>query len=75
MGHPRTPVYFPKMKVRGARNKWKMIKFKVNYRVRAFPYLQLDGSYRFDIHPEGTHIIVASYYRDGWGRSFGASDG
>lgn len=70
----RTPVNFPLMKVRGARNKRKMVRHKITYRARAFPYRRLDGSYRFDFHPEGSHIIEATYYRDGWGRTFGASN-
>lgn len=66
----RTPVNFPRMKVRGRRNKQKTAMRVTTLTV--FPHAQLvssDGVYEFQILPEGgTHYIESRTTVDGWGR-------
>lgn len=68
---PRTPVFFPKMKVRGARRKQmsaQRIRRHTELRVR--PVLLVDGSMDLMVDPFGTHFAkITLPTLDGWGRT------
>jgi len=68
----RTPVHFPRMKVRGWRNRAKTAARHVT--VFEFPFarpVRTATGYRFNVlaGPEpGAVLIRSTYVRDGWGR-------
>lgn len=67
---PRTPVHFPKMKVRGARNK---AKSAARYRYASTARVRIgsqDASgTTLILDPNGTHVVSGdSGIQDGWGR-------
>lgn len=66
----RTPINFPRMKVRGRRNRARSAeRHSQHYTIRANPLQTLDGSVQFMPDPFGSHVIEATTpTRDGWGR-------
>ena len=67
----RTPVNFPRMKVRGAKNKWKSASRYET--VVILPHVQFtdegNGSYTGKVASEGGHMVKMTTVKDGWGRS------
>lgn len=74
---PRTPVHFPRMKVRGRRNRAKSAarhETRVMMRVRVTQAHAADGTIQatFHLDPNGTHAVMfTTGVRDGWGRRVG----
>lgn len=67
---PRTPVHFPRMKVRGRRNKAKLhLRITQVFEARA----RIEHADRYGatlvVDHNGTHIIRQSTTRDGYGRT------
>lgn len=71
MRYPRHPLYWPKMKIRGARRKR-----LAAHRTQSIVFMRVrfidagDGVYHFLADPNGTHMIEAKQpWRDGFGRA------
>ncbi len=68
---PRTPVYFPRMKVRGRRNKAKLhARHVTNLELRVRVH-QVDP-YTVELIPDpifGTHLVTSKTTRDGYCRT------
>lgn len=67
---PRTPVHFPRMKVRGRRNKAKL-HLRITQVFEARVRIEHADGYgaTLVVDPNGTHIIRHSTTRDGYGRT------
>lgn len=70
---PRTPIHFPKMKLRGAKNKY--LASLRNQTVRTMRVnvtsVREDGSVDFVVDANGTHVLTAkSQIVDGFGRTY-----
>ena len=66
----RTPVNFPRMKVRGRRNRARSAeRIWRRFVLRVTPVQMLDGSVQFTVDSNGSHVIEATTPTyDGWGR-------
>lgn len=72
---PRTPVHFPRMKVRGARNRAKSAarheqRTMLRVRLERAPRGSAPGMFTTElvVDPNGTHVLATRTVTDGWGR-------
>ncbi len=68
---PRTPVHFPRMKVRGSRNKAKLHARHVTALELRVRVNQVDA-HTVELIPDpilGTHLVTIRTVRDGYGRT------
>lgn len=74
MSRSRTPVDFPRMKVRGARNRAKSAERVTQVWKARVRVVKADlGSVRLVVDPLfGTHVVQNAVVRDGWGRTVAA---
>lgn len=71
MGRPRTPVWFPRMRVRGRRNRVKLTVREVVTTVYAWPRRNVDGSHTLTVTTaDDPRALMLRWVhrRDGFGR-------
>ena len=73
MSRPRTPVHWPRMKVRGALRRWKTAQ-RITHRTELMvvPTSHGDGRYTFRMAgpaEPGAMLMVSTRRTDGWGRA------
>lgn len=73
MNTPRHPVYWPKMKIRGAKRKY-LAKLRIERRIWTRGFIvqtEEHGLFKmqFEVNPLGNYSIQLKYYSDGFGRS------